>query len=160
MGRKEAAITCTKLIIGKGTEPPTRGHAAAVIAWILEKLLNVGIADTDPSIRQTVLSSLETRFDHFLAQPENLRCLFLALNDEVFEIRELAITILGRLTRRNPAYVLPSLRTTLIQLLTELKVGRDNVNKEESALLLSLLVRASHQLVQPYVKPILNALFP
>ena len=160
MIRKEAALTCTKLIIGKGEQPPTRGYAATVVAKVLEKLLNVGIADTDADIRKTVLSALDSRFDHFLAQPENLRCLFLALNDEVFEIRELAINILGRQTKRNPAYVLPSLRTTLIQLLTELKVGRDNVNKEESALLLSLLVRASHQLVKPYVAPILNALFP
>ena len=158
--RKEAAITCTKLIIPSGEEPPTRGHAASVVAEVLEKLLNVGIADPDPSIRKTVLLALEPKFDHFLAQPENLRCLFLALNDEVFEIRELTVTILGRQTKRNPAYILPSLRTTLIQILTELEFSRDNVNKEESARLLSLLVKASHSLVEPYVEPILNALFP
>jgi phosphatidylinositol kinase/protein kinase (PI-3 family) len=67
-----------------------------------------------------VLSCLDSRFDHHLAQAENLRSLFIALNDEVFEIRELAITTIGRLTIRNPAYVMPSLRKTLIQLLTEL----------------------------------------
>lgn len=74
----------------------------------------------DASIRKTVLSCLDSRFDHHLAQAENLRSLFIALNDEVFEIRELAITTIGRLTIRNPAYVMPSLRKTLIQLLTEL----------------------------------------
>ncbi len=67
-----------------------------------------------------MLSCLDSRFDHHLAQAENLRSLFIALNDEVFEIRELAITTIGRLTIRNPAYVMPSLRKTLIQLLTEL----------------------------------------
>jgi phosphatidylinositol kinase/protein kinase (PI-3 family) len=67
-----------------------------------------------------VLSCLDSRFDHHLAQAENLRSLFIALNDEVFEIRELAITTIGRLTIRNPAYVMPSLRKALIQLLTEL----------------------------------------
>jgi len=46
--------------------------------------------------------------------------MFLALNDEEFAIREIAITILGRLALRNPAYVMPSLRRTLIQQLTEL----------------------------------------
>jgi phosphatidylinositol kinase/protein kinase (PI-3 family) len=78
------------------------------------------VTTTDSSIRKTVLSCLDSRFDHHLAQAENLRSLFIALNDEVFEIRELAITTIGRLTIRNPAYVMPSLRKTLIQLLTEL----------------------------------------
>jgi FKBP12-rapamycin complex-associated protein len=99
---------------------PTRGYLAVVIGEVLERLLNVGIADPDPSIRKTVLSCLDARFDHHLAQAENLRSLFIALNDEVFEIRELAILTIGRLTVRNPAYVMPSLRKTLIQLLTEL----------------------------------------
>ena len=75
----------------------------------------------DPLIRQTVLESLDERFDHHLAQAENVRSLFIALNDEVFAIRELTITIIGRLTLHNPAYVMPSLRKTLIQLLTELE---------------------------------------
>ena len=33
-----------------------------------------------------MLASLDTRFDHHLAQAENLRSLFIALNDEVFEV--------------------------------------------------------------------------
>jgi FKBP12-rapamycin complex-associated protein len=75
----------------------------------------------EPSIRQAVLSSLNVKFDKHLAQAENIRALFLALNDEVFSIRETSIAIIGRLTLHNPAYVLPSLRRTLIQLLTELE---------------------------------------
>lgn len=68
-----------------------------------------------------MLSSLDKGFDNYLAQAENVRTLFIALNDEVFAIRELAIGIIGRLTVHNPAYVMPSLRKTLIQLLTELE---------------------------------------
>jgi len=37
----------------------------------------------DQSIREAVLSSLDERFDPFLAQAENIRSLFIALNDEV-----------------------------------------------------------------------------
>jgi FKBP12-rapamycin complex-associated protein len=132
-----------------------------------------------------VLSCLDSRFDHHLAQAENLRSLFIALNDEVFEIRELAITTIGRLTIRNPAYVMPSLRKTLIQLLTELgtqptlsfahsallhraltrthtnaEFSGDSRNKEESARLLGHLIRSSQRLIKPYVEPILNALLP
>ena len=70
---------------------------------------------SDSDIRFCVLSSLDERFDPHLAQAENLSALFVALNDEVFEIRELAICMIGRLSSKNPAYVMPSLRKTLIQ---------------------------------------------
>jgi len=43
------------------------------------------------------------------------RCLFFALNDEVFRIRELAVMTLGRQAKRNPAYILPSLRKVLLK---------------------------------------------
>jgi FKBP12-rapamycin complex-associated protein len=75
----------------------------------------------DPTIRQVVLSSLDDRFDKHLAQAEYVRSLFIALNDEVFGNRVLAITLIGRLAMHNPAYVMPSLRKALIQLLTELE---------------------------------------
>lgn len=75
----------------------------------------------DAEIRKAVLSSLHERFDKHLAQAENVRSLFVALNDEVFENRLTAVGLIGRLAVHNPAYVMPSLRKTLIQLLTELE---------------------------------------
>jgi serine/threonine-protein kinase mTOR len=52
---------------------------------------------------------------------ENVRSLFIALNDESFQNRETAVALIGRLAKHNPAYVMPSLRKALIQLLTELE---------------------------------------
>lgn len=72
----------------------------------------------DPDIRFCVLASLDERFDAHLAQAENLQALFVALNDQVFEIRELAICTVGRLSSMNPAFVMPFLRKMLIQVLT------------------------------------------
>jgi hypothetical protein len=69
----------------------------------------------DADVRYCVLESLDDSFDSHLAQAENLSALFVAMNDEVFEIRELAICTIGRLSCMNPAYVMPSLRKTLIQ---------------------------------------------
>lgn len=69
----------------------------------------------DPDIRFCVLASLDERFDAHLAQAENLQALFVALNDQVFEIRELAICTVGRLSSMNPAFVMPFLRKMLIQ---------------------------------------------
>lgn len=62
-----------------------------------------------------MLLSLDDKFDPHLAQAENLSALFVALNDEAFEIRELAMCTIGRLSSKNPAYVMPSLRKVLIQ---------------------------------------------
>ena len=76
----------------------------------MSKLLTVGITDVDIYVRYSVLSSLDERFDLHLAQAENLNALFICLNDEVFEIRELGLCTIGRLSGRNPAYVMPSLR--------------------------------------------------
>ena len=45
----------------------------------------------------------------------DLQALFVALNDQVFEIRELAICTVGRLSSMNPAFVMPFLRKMLIQ---------------------------------------------
>ncbi|RPB03684.1 FAT-domain-containing protein [Choiromyces venosus 120613-1] len=158
--RKAAALTCCQLFVRDPICFQTSNHAIQVVGEVMEKLLTVAIADPDPDIRKTVLLSLDARFDRHLAKAENVRSLFLALNDEIFAIREAAITIIGRLTLHNPAYVIPSLRKTLIQLLTELEYSNVPRNKEESARLLSHLVAASQKLIRPYVEPMVTVLLP
>ncbi|KAG0305001.1 phosphatidylinositol kinase- protein kinase tor1 [Dissophora globulifera] len=158
--RRAAAQTCCRLFARDPIVFQTSSHAVQVVDEVLEKLLLVGIADPQASIRQTILTSLDERFDRHLAKAENVRSLFIALNDETFVIRELAITILGRLTAYNPAYVIPPLRKILIQLLTEIEYSGMVRNKEESARLLTLLVMASDQLVKPYIESILKVLLP
>jgi FKBP12-rapamycin complex-associated protein len=70
---------------------------------------------TDAEVRFSVLENLDEIFDSYLSQPENLIALFVALQDEVFEIREIALCTIGRLSLINPAYVLPGLRKVLVQ---------------------------------------------
>lgn len=115
---------------------------------------------TDAAIREATIAGLDPKFDRHLAQAECVRSLFIALNDEVYAIREIAIRIIGRLAGLNPAYVMPSLRKTLIQLLTELEYSTVGRSKEEAATLLGLLVGASQRLTKPYVLPMLNVLLP
>lgn len=73
------------------------------------------------------MASLDEKFDPHLAQAENLNALFIALNDEMFEIRELALCTIGRLSAVNPAYVMPSLRKVLIQVIFSINI--DDFNK-------------------------------
>lgn len=114
----------------------------------------------DPEIRHEVLVSLDPRFNRHLAKPDNIRRLFLCLNDEVFANKEVAMAIIGRLSSFNPAYVFPSLRKVLIQLLTEVEFSSVARNKQESCQLISCLVGSSSVLIKPYVDPIVQVLLP
>ncbi len=126
----------------------------------LGHILTLAIADRDAIVRKTAIAALKPPFDRDLAQVDMLRPLFVALNDEDFEIREMGIVVVGRLTRRNPAYVMPLLRKTLVQLLTELEFSNDIQGREESSRLLALLIKASKVFVKPYLSRILNVLMP
>lgn len=158
--REAAALTCCQLYVRDPIVNQTSFHALQVVGDVIEKLLTVGVSDPEPNIRRTVLAALDERFDRHLAKAENIRVLFFALNDEMFSIREVAIAIIGRLARYNPAYVIPSLRKTLIQMLTELEFSDVARNKEESAKLLSLLVQNAQGLIKPYVDPMISVLMP
>ena len=160
--RLEAVRTCSALL--KGTLLGLVGRKSAAVQStvneVLAKLLIVGITDLDPDIRYCVMGCLDDVFDLHLAQAENLSALFVALNDEQFEIRELTMCIIGRLSILNPAYIMPSLRNTLLQLLTELDRSGIGRNKEQSARILGVLVANSPTLIRPYVEPIVNVLIP
>lgn len=156
--RKEAVLASAQLFINDPICHQTSAHSIEIVNDVLEKLLTVGITDQVPAIRQAVLENLDAKFDRHLAQAEDIRCLFVALNDEVFRIRELAIGIIGRLAHHNPAYVMPSLRKSLINLITELEYATANKQKEESARLLCLLIGASSSLVRSYASTILSVI--
>ena len=160
--RLEAVRTCSALL--KGTLLGLVGRKSSAVQStvneVLAKLLVVGITDLDPDIRYCVMGCLDDVFDLHLAQAENLSALFVALNDEQFEIRELTMCIIGRLSILNPAYIMPSLRNTLLQLLTELDRSGIGRNKEQSARILGVLVANSPTLIRPYVEPIVSVLIP
>ncbi|KAK3316631.1 phosphatidylinositol 3-kinase tor2 [Apodospora peruviana] len=158
--REAAALTCCQLYVRDPIVNQTSYHALQVVADVIEKLLTVGVSDPEPKIRRTVLAALDERFDQHLAKAENIRTLFFALHDEVFSIREVAVSIIGRLARHNPAYVIPQLRKTIIQMLTELEYTDVARSKEESSKLLSLLTQHAQDLVKPYVSSIIEVLLP
>ncbi|KAF2244260.1 ARM repeat-containing protein [Trematosphaeria pertusa] len=158
--RKRAALTCCQLFVKDPIVHQTSVQATKVVGDIIEKLLTVGVGDVDPEIRWEVLMALDARFDRHLGKADNIRTLFLALNDEVFVIREAAMSIVGRLTTVNPAYVFPSLRKVLLQLLTEVNYSNSPRTKEESAKLISNLVGAADHLIKPLVDPIVAVLLP
>lgn len=146
--RKASALTCCQLFVHDPIINQTSGHSIQVVGEVIDKLLTVGVGDPDPEIRRTVLWSLDAKFDRHLARPENIRCLFLAVNDEVFEVREAAICMIGRLSSVNPAYVFPPLRKLLVNLLTGLGFANTARQKEETAQLISLFVSNATKLIR------------
>lgn len=160
--RLEAVETCSSLLKQSlGNEGGSKSLTiTSTISEVLAKLLIVGITDQEPKVRACVMNCLDECFDYHLAQAENLSALFVAMNDEHFEIRELTICIIARLCHINPAYIMPSLRKTLIQLLTEMEFSGVGRNKEQSARMLGQLVANAPTLIRPYIEPILKVLVP
>jgi FKBP12-rapamycin complex-associated protein len=160
--RLEAVKTCSSLL--KGTLRSLAGRRSdtviSTINEVLAKLLIVGITDQESDVRSTVMDCLDDCFDYHLAQAENLSALFVAMNDEVFEIREQTTCIIGRLSVLNPAYIMPTLRKTLFQLLTEMEYSGVGRNKEQSARMIGHLVANAPTVIRPYVDPILKVLVP
>lgn len=158
--RRAAALTCCQLFVQDPILSQSSTNAIQVVGEVVDQLLTVAVGDADQDIRRTVLEALDAKFDKHLARPENVRCLFLAVNDEYFPVREAAICIIGRLTIVNPAYVFPPLRKLLVNLLTGLKYATTTRQKEEAARLISLFVTNATSLVSTYVKPMVDALLP
>ncbi|KAG2704801.1 hypothetical protein I3760_05G022000 [Carya illinoinensis] len=169
--RKDAALCCCRLVansfsgiagtqFGPGRLNRAGGKRRRLVEELVEKLLIAAVADADVTVRHSIFSSLHgnRRFDDFLAQADSLSAFFAALNDEDFDVREYAISLAGRLSEKNPAYVLPALRRHLIQLLTYLEHSADSKCKEESAKLLGCLIRNCERLILPYIAPIHKAL--
>lgn len=156
--RLEAVRTCSKLLIPALIRLTTTYSLTliSIIRDVIAKLLVVGVTDTEYEVRYTVLENLDDRFDSYLAQAENLSSLFVCLNDERFEIRELALCTIGRLSNINPAYVMPPLRKVLLQLLTELQYSGMGRNKEQAAKMLGHLLSNAPRITRFYTEPIVK----
>ena len=158
--RKAAALTCCQIYTQDPIIHQTSSHAIRTVAQVVEKLLVLGVADPVADIRKTVLRSLDSKFDRQLAAPSNIRAQFQAINDADFEVREAAIAMIGRLTDINPAYIFPSLRKLLVNLMTGIQNSRDPKYEEEAARLISIFIANCSKIVKPYVGPLVKTLLP
>jgi FKBP12-rapamycin complex-associated protein len=129
------------------------------IGHITQRILTIGVTDLDPDVRYNVFLTLQDDFKQFLAKSEALELLFFSVHDECHEIRELALSLIGRLSNINPAYVLPPLRHLLLQLLTELEIGCSLSGKEQASRLLGQLIANTPRIVRPYMQSITQVRF-
>lgn len=137
-------------------------RALKAVNDVIDRIMQVLITEPHAEIRLEGLSCLyqSASFDSHLSKAQNVKILFVATNDEVFDIQCTALKILCRLSTVNPAYIVPSLRKALILLLTRLEYANTSLKKEQTAHMLGLLIANPQELTKPYTKPIVEALIP
>lgn len=159
--RKLLSPTSQTILSSTTTTSPVAANKLRIkIGHITQKILTIGVTDLDPDVRYNVFLTLQDDFKQFLAKSEALELLFFSVHDECHEIRELALSLIGRLSNINPAYVLPPLRHLLLQLLTELEIGCSLSGKEQASRLLGHLIANTPRIVRPYMQSITQALLP
>ena len=167
--RREAVITCCLLLLPFGdTRGETQqsllrfklGNVASLTEELLQKLLRMAVSDLSPVVRLCIVRGLDSRYDSYLAL-NLLSPLFLMLEDEALAVRACALQILGRLSRLNPAPILPGLRRVLIEIIIELRCGGDDGGGREVAtrlIIVFLREEALQRLVRPFIPAIVGAL--
>ena len=162
--------------VGEATEDnvldgalPGEAELESTLVLAIERLIILTMTDEDNALRCEVLLSLNRYFpDRLYSNAENLRSVFILANDHEFSVRAAAVSTLGHLANRNPSYVLPGLRTLIVQLITRLEFGsqllqraRARISEEESATQIGLLFRAMDaELARPYVGAAIRGLLP
>ncbi|CAD8184910.1 unnamed protein product [Paramecium octaurelia] len=154
--RKATAKAGCLLYIKKGRSTGQQMISKNVMYEILDKFMNVAISDTEQDIRQTMLASLNENFDPYLNSPNNLRKLFLCMNDPIPEVQEIALTILCRLSILNPSEIIPFLKKTLFEYLQTLTFDSNQPEKQtiNKLYLLTSLIKHGRTIVQPYTSNI------
>jgi FKBP12-rapamycin complex-associated protein len=124
----------------------------------LQQLIVVVVADPDSRVRAEALQCLSKSdyfqiLERYLAQPELLRALCLALHDEDITVRERALSLVGRLSGVNPAHTLPSLRRLFLSLRMILECERETLQglQEDALRLLLRLIQDAPHLIEPYI---------
>eukprot|EP00985_Skeletonema_marinoi_P034756 scaffold44750_cov204-Skeletonema_marinoi.AAC.1 len=166
--RREAAVTCSLLLLPFGKKVKEGSIlsfrlgsvSGSYVEEILQKLLRISVSDLSPVVRLCVVSGLDERYDPYLSQLSLLPPLFLMLEDETLVMRACALQLLGRLSRLNPATILPGLRIVLTDLILELQCGGDGGGKEAATRMIIVFLReeALQQLVRPFISSIIDSL--
>ncbi|VDN02443.1 unnamed protein product [Thelazia callipaeda] len=140
-----------------------RFNVLNLIQSVLRQLVMVAVVDPSVEVRLRVLQCFKDGdpllLSH-LAQTDMLDFIFMTLRDEKLEMQEHAVALLGKLGSLNPAYVLPTLRSVLLETLSQLTHSGVQRLEEHSARLIAQVAKQSPKFMKPYTNPVLTALVP
>ncbi|KAJ2807852.1 phosphatidylinositol kinase- protein kinase tor1 [Coemansia guatemalensis] len=160
--RVEAMQAAAHVVLADPLYRAMAGAGVEVAAAVVQRLVTAAVVDEDAGVRLTAVRMLErgAALDFHVGSAQNIRDLFLLVNDETFAVRQAVLAVVGRLATMNPAHVMPRLRRMVVQLLTELEYARGAREREESMQLVLVLVRAAGHWVRPYVGDIFATVQP
>lgn len=156
--RKLAALISCMVFSKVDKVNPETTEKSQIMSEILTKLLSIAITDPIDDIRLKILENLNNNFIHHLVQPDNLRLIFITIHDQYFPIQKEAIKLVGTLGGINSSSVIPFLQKTLLSYLSMLKYTHISRKKEETMVLLDLLIITSPTACQLYIEEILDVL--
>lgn len=129
---------------------------------VLARLVMVAMTDDDVALRQFVIEDMAQRFTPILMKdPEFVRSFMVLANDRNFEVRAVAVDALGCFASQAPSSIMPSVHVLLLRHLNELNFAVEPKQREESVVLLGLLIRSLEPaLARPHISTIINTLLP
>ncbi|RNF23661.1 phosphatidylinositol 3-kinase tor2 [Trypanosoma cruzi] len=133
--RNAAISTIVSLLIPPGIKGELTMARRICVDMIVSRMLVVGLANPDPVIRATILSSFTPSFYPYLSELQFLTQLFSALGDEDIRCRIAATELLCRMVSHDPSHILPVFRKEVLHILYALSRD-DNKNTVLNGLLL------------------------
>lgn len=157
--RDAAAVTCA-IVLNKVVDAvgETSGDGGKYLIQVMDRLLMLGVGDENEDIRVHVFLSLPPSLDHIISNSENVHCLIEAMNDESFDVRSAAMSVLARVAHYDTVHVMPLVRLMLSKLMRQLHNSKDLLLRQESVQLLQAMVRGTNVLIVPYVRQIMEPL--
>ena len=157
--RDAAAVTCA-IVLNKVVDAvgESSGDGGKYLIQVMDRLLMLGVGDENEDIRVHVFLSLPPSLDHVISNSENVHCLIEAMNDESFDVRSAAMSVLARVAHYDTVHVMPLVRLMLSKLMRQLHNSKDISLRQESVQLLQAMVRGTNVLIVPYVRHIMEPL--
>ena len=95
-------------------------HSGRVVKEVLTRLLQLAVSGQYPALRLRVVRALDGRYGYFLCHAHHFQPLVFVLKDKALVTRVADLQLLGRLTRLNPAPILPVMRKVFADLIVDL----------------------------------------
>eukprot|EP01063_Lacrimia_lanifica_P009384 TRINITY_DN1637_c0_g1_i1.p1 TRINITY_DN1637_c0_g1~~TRINITY_DN1637_c0_g1_i1.p1 ORF type:complete len:3223 (+),score=943.34 TRINITY_DN1637_c0_g1_i1:82-9750(+) len=129
---------------------------------IMDRILEVAATNAAVAVRVHALQRLPPQLDRYLCTPQSIHMLIASAYD-VSEptVRKAVLGVLGRLSSRQPALVLPHIRKLLVNVLNEMSnAGGDATARGVACGVLNSVILAAPQLSEMYSVAIRTALVP
>ncbi|PAV75947.1 hypothetical protein WR25_21280 [Diploscapter pachys] len=148
---------------GSAKDRETRGYIRSLVGESLQCLVSVAVTDPVAEVRLCVINCFSNTgrfFLYHLAVPHMLELQFMSLHDEKLEIQEAAVMLVGKLAEVNPAMILPRLRKTLVEAVSQMAYSGQARLEQHSARVLMHIAHQNPKFLKPYMLMLLDALIP